>query len=70
MTQRPKTPLDPFDDILGVDFPPNRLQENLAAFRDILAEIRKLRALDLTEIHPAIIFDATSAYRDTAANDG
>ena len=56
-------PLDPFKDILGVDFAPERLQQNLDAFRSILAEIRKLRALDLTDIHPAVIFEPTAAYR-------
>jgi putative NADH-flavin reductase len=58
-----KPPLDPFKDILGVDFAPERLEYNLAAFRDILAEIQKLRQLDLTEIHPAVIFEPTAAYR-------
>jgi putative NADH-flavin reductase len=56
-------PLDPFKDILGVDFTPERLEQNLDAFRAILEEIRKLRALDLTDIHPAVIFEPTAAYR-------
>jgi putative NADH-flavin reductase len=56
-------PLDPFKDILGVDYAPERLQQNLAAFRDILTEIHKLRQLDLTDIHPAVIFEPTAAYR-------
>jgi putative NADH-flavin reductase len=58
-----KPSLDPFKDILGVDFAPERLERNLAAFRDILAEIQKLRQLDLTDIHPAVIFEPTAAYR-------
>jgi hypothetical protein len=57
------TPLDPFEDILGVQTTPERLQENLAAFRGILAEIKKLRELDLTDIHPAVVFEPTAAYR-------
>ena len=57
------TPLDPFKDILGVQTTPERLRENLAAFRGILAEIKKLRELDLTDIHPAVIFEPTAAYR-------
>ena len=57
------TPLDPFKDILGVLTSPERLQENLAAYRAILAEIQKLRGLDLTDIHPAVIFEPTAAYR-------
>jgi len=55
--------LDPFKDILGVDLTPERLSQNLAAFRDILAQIQKLRQLDLTDVHPAVIFEPTAAYR-------
>jgi len=57
------TPLDPFKDILGVQITPERLQENLTSFRGILAEIQKLRELDLTDIYPAVIFEPTAAYR-------
>lgn len=62
------TPLDPFKDIpfteiLGVDVTLERLQENLAAYSSILAEIKKLRELDLTDIHPAVIFEPTAAWR-------
>jgi hypothetical protein len=56
-------PLELFEEILGVDVTPQRSQHNLAAFRDILAEIRKLRTLDLTDTHPAVIFEPTAAYR-------
>jgi hypothetical protein len=60
--------LDPFDDIpfaeiSGVHVTAERLRENLAAYRTILAEIQKLRELDLADIHPAVIFDPTAAYR-------
>ena len=65
MTESSKeTPLDPYKDIMGVDFTPGRLDENLQAFADILKAIRKLRELDLTEVHPAIIFDPTDGYGD------
>lgn len=57
------TPLDPFKDILGIDHTPERLAENLASYADILREIQKLRALDLTEVHPAIVFEPTAPYR-------
>jgi putative NADH-flavin reductase len=60
MTQ---APLDPYKDILGVDLTPERLEHDLEAFRTILEELRKLRALDLTDIHPAVIFEPTAAYR-------
>lgn len=54
---------DPYKDVLGLDLPPERLQEMLAAYRDILAEIDKLRTLDLTDTHPAILFEPTAPYR-------
>jgi putative NADH-flavin reductase len=58
-----QSPLDPFQDILGVEVTPERLAENLESYRSILDEIRKLRELDLTEVHPAIIFEPTAPYR-------
>ncbi len=63
-----KPPLDPYEDILGVHFTPERLDENLHAFADILKEIQKLRELDLTEVHPAVIFDPTDGYDDGTAS--
>jgi hypothetical protein len=56
-------PPDPYRDILGVDLTPQRLQENLTAFDDIRREIEKLRRLDLTDVHPAIVFEPTAPYR-------
>ena len=56
-------PLDLVRDVLGIDLPPEQLAENLAAFARILEEIQKLRALDLTDIHPSIVFDPTAPYR-------
>jgi len=61
------TPLDPYRDILGVEVTPERLEENLAAFDDIRREIEKLRQLDLTEVHPAIVFEPTAPYRKGGA---
>lgn len=58
-----QSPLDPYKDILGIDLPEERVAENLNAFRSILDEIRKLRRLDLTEVHPAVIFEPTACYR-------
>ena len=57
------SPLDPFKDILGIDLAPERLHENLAAYRSILTEIQKLRELDLTDIHPVVIFEPTAVWR-------
>jgi hypothetical protein len=59
----PTQAVEPYADILGVDLPASRVKENLAAFETIAAEIRKLRSLDLTEVHPPIVFDATVVYR-------
>ena len=61
MTENPD--IEPYRDILGVDVSESRLRENLDAFRSIVAEIRKLRGLDLTTVHPAIVFDPTAGYR-------
>jgi len=60
-------PTDPYRDILGVDVTPERLDENLAAFDDIRREIVKLRQLDLTGVHPAIVFEPTAPYRKGGA---
>ncbi len=69
MTESSKEPpLDPYKDIMGVDFTPERLDGNLQAFADILKAIRKLRELDLTEVHPAVIFDPTDGYDDGTAS--
>lgn len=62
MSEEMQPPLDPIRDVIGIDVPPERLAENLAAYRDILAEIRKLQSLDLTDVHPAIVFDAAAGY--------
>lgn len=51
--------LDPYRDVLGLDVTSERLEEDLVAFSDVLAELRKLRNLDLTDVHPAVIFDPT-----------
>ena len=56
-------PDDTFRDLLGLDLPPERLSEVLAAYRDILDGIRALRSLDLTDVHPAVVFEPTAPYR-------
>ena len=56
-------PFDPWADILGVHVDAERLEINLKAYRSILEEIKKLRELDLTDVHPAVIFDPTAPYR-------
>ncbi len=54
-------------EIIGVDLPDAELAEELAAFADIAAAIRRLRTLDLTEIHPVVIYDPTLSYRSRAS---
>lgn len=56
-------PLDPWRDVLDVSVDADRLTHNLRAYRSILAEIKKLRALDLTDVHPCVIFEPTAPYR-------
>ena len=43
-------------DVLGISLEPERVEENLTAYADILQEISKLRTLDLSDVHPAVIF--------------
>ena len=64
MSEPNEIPLDVVAELFGIDFPPERLAQNLAAYRDILAEIRKLRELDLTDVHPVVAFDAGAAFED------
>jgi uncharacterized Ntn-hydrolase superfamily protein len=42
---------------LGASFAPARLAHNLVLYGGILAEISRLRELDLSDLHPAVIFD-------------
>jgi uncharacterized Ntn-hydrolase superfamily protein len=68
-SRRPGVPAMPaaqaelLQEMSGTDFTQERVDANLLAFRPILAEIRKLRQLDLADIHPAVIFDATAPWR-------
>jgi hypothetical protein len=55
--------MDPWKDILGLDLPEDRLLHDLTAFADIAEAIRKLRSLDLTDVHPAVVCDPTLSYR-------
>jgi putative NADH-flavin reductase len=55
--------LSTVQDLLGTRLDERRFHEDLAAFADVLAEIRKLRALDLTDVHPAVVFEPTAAWR-------
>lgn len=59
----PDLPLDPWQDLFAVQLAPERLRDDLAAFADVLRELRLLRELDLTDVHPAVIFEPTAPYR-------
>jgi len=66
MTQDPKPPSQStalIKALTGTPVGRERLQEVITAYEPILSEIAKLRELDLTEVHPAIIFEPTAVYR-------
>lgn len=48
----------------GSPLSPQRLAELVSAYEPILAEIARLRALDLRDVHPAVIFEPTAVYRE------
>jgi len=60
------TASDPYRDILGLDLPPERLAEVVRLYCKILDEINVLRALDLTDVHPAVMFDPASGWDEDA----
>ena len=49
--------------ISGTSLTNDRLHEVLRAYEPILAEITKLRTLDLQSVHPAVVFEPTAPYR-------
>jgi hypothetical protein len=49
---------------LGVEFTAPRVAHNLATYAPILAEISKLRELDLSAVHPVVVFDPARAYAE------
>jgi hypothetical protein len=51
---------------IGFDLEPGRRVAVLAAFVDIAKEIAKLRSLDLTDVHPAVVFSTVPAGDDHA----
>jgi hypothetical protein len=55
--------MDLWTDIIGLNVPEERRAELLHAFETIAVEIRKLRALDLGDLHPAVVFDPTIGER-------
>ena len=49
--------------ISGTSLTKDRLHVVLRAYEPILAEITKLRTLDLQSVHPAVVFEPTAPYR-------
>ena len=45
---------------LGIELEKERRSAVLAAFQPVAQEIAKLRSLDLTDVHPAVVFSAVS----------
>jgi len=48
--------LESLVDALGIELDAGRRAAVLAAFQPIAQEIAKLRSLDLTDVHPAVVF--------------
>jgi hypothetical protein len=55
--------MDLWSDVIGLDLPPERRAVLLDAFQVIAEEIARLRQLDLTDVHPAVVFDPTLGER-------
>ncbi|CAA0128681.1 Uncharacterised protein [Starkeya nomas] len=64
--QRPGAPvkqaLDLLTEVIGLERDPRRVTHLLAQFKPVLAEIDKLRALDLSDVHPPVVFDPSLPY--------
>ena len=63
-TERPGASPDPLADLVGL--PPEaagRMAHLREQFAPVLAEIRALRGLDLTSVHPPVVFDPSLPYR-------
>jgi len=48
--------LEKLVDVLGIELEQERRVVVLAAFQPVALEIAKLRSLDLTDVHPAVVF--------------
>jgi hypothetical protein len=54
--ERSMNELDRLVDALGIRLDEERRAIVLAAFEPVAQEIAKLRSLDLTDVHPAVVF--------------
>jgi hypothetical protein len=48
--------LEQLIEMLGIDLTLERRAAVLAAFKPVAAEIAKLRSIELTNVHPAVVF--------------
>lgn len=48
--------LEKLVDALGIELAKERRAAVLAAFKPVAQEIAKLRSVDLTDVHPAVVF--------------
>ncbi|MDP4006268.1 DUF1028 domain-containing protein [Methylobacterium sp. NEAU K] len=60
---QPEGALDLMREVIGLRSEPGRIAHLLAQFGPVLAEIETLRALDLSQIHPPVVFDPNLPYR-------
>jgi uncharacterized Ntn-hydrolase superfamily protein len=49
---------------MGTGFAGERVVQNLSTYRSILGEINRLRELDLSSLHPAVIFDPARVFKE------
>jgi len=55
---------------MGAPFVPERLAHNLRLYGSIVAEIERIRELDLSDLHPAVIFDPLRSLGADATGGG
>jgi hypothetical protein len=65
---KPQPPLDSstlalLEQLSGASLGNERLRQVVAAYAPILEEIARLRELDLRDLHPAVLYEPTAAYR-------
>lgn len=53
--------LEQLIEVLGIDLTPERRVAVLAAFKPMAEEIAKLRSIELTNVHPAVVFSPLPA---------
>ena len=51
------------EDVFGVSLPSERFAVIARELDEVLAEVKKLRSLDLSDIDPVVIFDPLKAQR-------